>query len=489
MRYTPALFALLFTGCSLIVPPSGESHPGIFGGVTPDPNLPEGYSTVAMTLVRGRGTELTCSGTVVHPRLVVTAKHCETNPREHKIFLGPDTRRGGRPDELVDIQRVVPHPRTDLALVFLRREIPSHIRRPTPILAPGLQFGPNDAIVEAGYGNTAGRMPEPIGFGPLRSVYVKYHQMTQEGDGRFDGPFIELQSSNGRGACKGDSGGPAYLLRNGSWFFFGVTSSLVSGDCGNGVVAYTYLPDNLDWIRREAAAGGITIEGKFPQESVAPPPVVTTPVAPPAPVEPPDIAAHPLVVEIRRALQAGIIRAYHDNTFRPDAPITRLETAILLHQIVAHTAAASSHPLPASVTTPPYPDIPVTDPFVRVLSFASQRNLVAPFADGGFHSNEEIQRGYFFAAIYKTLKLVLDALGLPSPASLSQSPEIFSDVPAGDWTEAYARALSGLCNAAFATASGRLETGLATTRAYAATAAVRAYGCLLQRAPGTAPQH
>lgn len=39
------------------------------------------------------------------------------------------------------------------------------------------------------------------------------------------------------------------------------------------------------------------------------------------------------------------------------------------------------------------------------------------------------------AALYKDLKVILDALNLPGPSALSQGGEMFGDIPAGHWSE------------------------------------------------------
>lgn len=219
-----------------------------------------------------------------------------------------------------------------------------------------------------------------------------------------------------------------------------------------------------------------------------PPPLPTPPVV--VTTDPLDLGNHPLAAEVRDALARRLIQPYSDRTFRPEVPITRLETALLLSKVISQSAAGPLRPLPQSVTVPPYPDVPLTDPFISAIDFVKSHNLLQSFADGTFRNSAPIERGYFFAGIYKSIKLILSDLNQPDLKALSQNPQVFTDVPDDHWTAAYARLLSGFCNTAFSTQAwpgvpGPLETEMPTTRAYAAASASRAYRCLAEKVPGS----
>lgn len=200
---------------------------------------------------------------------------------------------------------------------------------------------------------------------------------------------------------------------------------------------------------------------------------------------PSDLAGNPLATEVQRSLDAGLIQAYRDNTFRPEAPITRLETALLLTQ-TSRVLAGQQLPLPSPGGAAPYPDIEAGSPFIPMLTFVSQQNLMTPFSDGLFRPNEGISRAYYSAALYKTLKLVLATLRLPALETVSVSRQTFPDTQ-GHWSNAYASTLSGFCGAAFSTAGTAFEPDKGTTRAWAAVSALRAFECVRRLAPSSQP--
>lgn len=212
--------------------------------------------------------------------------------------------------------------------------------------------------------------------------------------------------------------------------------------------------------------------GPVPQPSQpsgpTPPPVTPPPATPPSAN---DLAGHPLEGEVRTAIGLGLIRTYRDGTFRPGADITRLETALLVNRLVSLSAPHLIEPSAAM----PYPDVTADNPFIQQLAFVKTHGLITPFADGTFRPNKEINRGYFSASLYKTVKIVLTALQRPPLGG--QGGQDFSNTE-GHWSKAYAKLLSGFCNAAFSENGGGFEPEKNTTRAYATASALRALQCI-----------
>lgn len=201
-----------------------------------------------------------------------------------------------------------------------------------------------------------------------------------------------------------------------------------------------------------------------------------TPGRPPAAPVPGDLRGHRYEQEIAAAIQNGLIRGYGDGTFRADAAITRLELSLLAQQFLRFATGGRIAPA-GQVAAPPFPDVPVSHPFVASIDFARQHQILAPFADGLFRPEQAVPRDYFTAALHRAVQIALATQQKPALESLAQPAGAFADLQ-GHWAENYVRPLAGFCASAFSENGGAFEAGRSTTRGYAAVAAYRAFECL-----------
>ncbi len=196
-----------------------------------------------------------CTGTLVSPRIVVSAGHCHADCGS-RIFIGTSVAGEGETIRVVEALR---HPEyggenhNDLMLLLLEREVTSVTPRR---IAPSQAIDTATSVRVVGYGNTD--VWSSGGYGVRRAVDVPVASNSctspdaQSRLGCDEGlelvagaPFLDLDS------CNGDSGGPIYVQHEGEWFVAGATSRATNEalrPCGDGGI-YVRLDKYKDWIQ------------------------------------------------------------------------------------------------------------------------------------------------------------------------------------------------------------------------------------------------
>lgn len=244
----PACLVHLATGglCGAAAGPAGAGSPpgisdrggepmGIFGGTEVDPC---GWPTVVG--VSGGGFE--CTGTLVHPRVVMFAAHCGEGTKQ--IHFGEDL---DAPAMTLQAELCMVNPdyggpqdqEHDWGFCRLKTAI-------TELPVTPVVFGceqdlvvPKDMATIAGYGyisadSDAGR--KHWASTPIRQVYSQTADVGGLGD---------------PGVCPGDSGGAAFVrYADGSWHTFGIAST-VGGSCG-GVGTYALAWNAVPFIEENS---------------------------------------------------------------------------------------------------------------------------------------------------------------------------------------------------------------------------------------------
>lgn len=188
------------------------------------------------------GSGALCTGSLVHPKVVMYAAHCGGGNK--KILFGQSA---VTPSQTIGTQLCMTNPgyggvndqEHDWAFCVLDRAV---TEIPTTPVVYGCETGmiqPNAMVAITGYGLTMEGGDAGVknwGMTPIHDV----HMMSADVGGQGD-----------PGVCPGDSGGPA-LIRypDGSWHVFGIASTL-TGQCG-GEGTHSLAWNAVPWIEEES---------------------------------------------------------------------------------------------------------------------------------------------------------------------------------------------------------------------------------------------
>ena len=248
---TTLLVGATLAGCGAPQTPS-MSDTKIVGGTLASAADAVTKSTVALV---GADGEFFCSGSLVTSIHVVTAAHCLKDfPVGEKltVVFGITAKNGQVPlskkreakkfivhagyDEVAMDEEEASRPPNDIAFITLKSAAPSGYT-PVSVLTTRTALIAGETLTLAGFGLTS---PFWGDSALLRKVDVK---MINEKKTAHE---IEFGESPGRSACMGDSGGPAFVRRNGKLVLVGVTSR-GSGYCDD-TGLYTDIRYQYDWM-------------------------------------------------------------------------------------------------------------------------------------------------------------------------------------------------------------------------------------------------
>ncbi|MBK7890018.1 MAG: trypsin-like serine protease [Bdellovibrionales bacterium] len=237
---------------------------GIIGGTDSNGNEPFAKHIVGVYDV---AVGAICTGTILSESIIITAAHCVESPAASlRVVFGTDFNSPQIAVRAVDAYKVSPLwafrqgeelNTGDISVVKFSGGLPagykpikfltdaSLLKDGAPVMLAG--FGASD-VVQVRDPRTGRMVSDHQNAGKLRFVTTSIKKA------EYTKSEVLVEQAHGKGACHGDSGGPAYTELNGELVVFGVTSRGVddpNDTCGVSA-AYTNVAYYANWVVRTA---------------------------------------------------------------------------------------------------------------------------------------------------------------------------------------------------------------------------------------------
>jgi secreted trypsin-like serine protease len=229
----------------------------IVGGVQLDVNDEIAPHIVGLEI----GSQVFCTGVLVKKNVVLTAAHCTDvsfDPRLINIIFGKDLTQNIQKRKVLGgvvtekwpqlSEEMLNDPEQswgDLAMLKFEGEAPEGFA-PARILGNAEKLTQGLDVIIAGYGLT--KMPDQETLHLLKTTVQLTNPAVTDSE-------LLFEQFEGRGACHGDSGGPAFAKFNDKLFLIGITSRSATASGGENCLEgsiYTSVAKSIDFLVKAA---------------------------------------------------------------------------------------------------------------------------------------------------------------------------------------------------------------------------------------------
>jgi secreted trypsin-like serine protease len=239
--------------------------PFIVGGDTVSADDPIAATTVFIFGAESDGNYF-CSGSVIDTDIIVTAAHCVADHIKNSMRIVfsrnvtiDDEGNLSIPDSSPEVRTIygaIANPvytdsttgidQHDIAVIRFKGLLPEGYSIAT-LLDPSVALTHGEGATLAGYGSTSATTED--GTPDLRKVDIQIDHLLGNTE-------VVLDQSQGKGACWGDSGGPAFAHQGNQLLLWGLTNRAYpdsAQDCTQEVV-YTRITEYSDFITQSVAS-------------------------------------------------------------------------------------------------------------------------------------------------------------------------------------------------------------------------------------------
>nr|ACO14743.1 Collagenase precursor [Caligus clemensi] len=233
----------------------------IIGGQEAAPNQFPWVVAIQMKFLVGNGS---CTGSIINKKYILTAAHCVEDSKKFTIFAGShdyslftETNR-----QIMKASRGIPHPNfvnnghDDIAIIELDEELEfNEFVRPIclPKYSDAVNTFVDEEITSTGWGLIKGQ-PSPVRVPQLHYVdglrIIDNSICAQTYGPMVNENLICIDSSEHKGICNGDSGGPMnYKIGEKKYIQIGVADFVGGSTCDDGMPeGFARVTSYLEWI-------------------------------------------------------------------------------------------------------------------------------------------------------------------------------------------------------------------------------------------------
>jgi len=183
--------------------------------------------------------------------------------------------------------------------------------------------------------------------------------------------------------------------------------------------------------------------------------------------------------EIEKAVALGFIAGFkEDNTFRPNAPLTREQLVSMAIEAMSTIEEIDINETPTR-SVQPFSDVDQNRWSAKKITWAQWNQIIAGNPNGTFQPTEPITRAELMAVLRRVAEYIQNQQGQSPELRITKTPRQFSDLE-GHWADQLVTQMSGYCQIAspLNEQGDQFAPNQPAQRNYAAAAMVRMLNCL-----------